>query len=178
MGISMRIAIVAVPRFAQDDLEWIDRIRSRYDPQRNVIAPHFTLVFPFEADAVEAVLKHATSVALEAKPSNFVLRSALAAKDAFTPLSHVFLIPDEGFSSVVALHESLNSGNFAPIARPDIPFIPHVTVGAFENPEQVEAVADELNAAGVAITGTIFSMDILELDGKAVREVSRIELGR
>ena len=29
---SMRIAIIAVPRFAPDDLQWIDRIRSRYDP--------------------------------------------------------------------------------------------------------------------------------------------------
>ena len=173
----MRIAIIAVPRFAPDDLEWIDRIRSRYDPQRNVIAPHFTLVFPFETDAAEAALEHAVSVASQTKPSNFVLRSALAAKDAFATLSHVFLIPDEGFSSVVALHESLNSGDFAPIARPDIPFIPHVTVGAFENPEQADAVADELNAGGVAIAGTIFVLDVLELDGKAVREILRIGLG-
>jgi 2'-5' RNA ligase len=172
----MRIAIAAVPRFAQDDLEWIDRIRSRYDPQRNVIAPHFTLVFPFEADAAETVLQHAASVASQAKPSSFVLRSALAAKDAFTTLSHVFLIPDEGFLAVVALHDSLNSSNFAPPARPDIPFIPHVTVGAFENSEEAEAVADELNVGGVAIAGTIFSIDVLEVDGTAVREMLRIAL--
>jgi len=172
----MRIAVAALPRLAQDDLDWIDRIRSRYDPQRNVIAPHFTLVFPFEADAAETVLKHAAYVASQTKPSSFVLRSALAAKDPFTILSHVFLIPDEGFSVVVALHESLNSGGFAPIARLDIPFIPHVTVGAFENPEQADAVADELNTGGVAIAGTISALDVLELDGKAVREILRIAL--
>ena len=173
----MRIAIAALPRFAQDDLDWIDHIRSRYDPQRNVIAPHFTLVFPFETDAAEVVLEHATSVASQTKPSSFVLRSAFAVKDAVTASSHVFLIPDEGFSAVVALHESLNSGNVAPIARPDIPFIPHVTVGAFENPEQADAVANELNAGGVAITGTIFVLDVLELDGKTVKQILRIELG-
>ena len=101
----------------------------------------------------------------------------LAVKDTFTAASHVFLVPDEGSSAVVALHSSLNSGPLAPIARPDIPFTPHVTVAALEDPEQAAAVADELNARGVAIAGTIFAIDVLALDGKAVREISRIELG-
>ena len=170
----MWIAIIAVPRFAPDDLEWIDRIRSRYDPQRNVVAPHFTLVFPCKAGPVDAVLEHAAHVASQTEPSRFVLRSALAVKAS----SHVFLVPDEGTSAVVALHRSLNSGHLAPSARTDIPFAPHVTVAALEDPEQAAAVADELNASGVAIAGTIFAIDVLELDGKAVREILRIELGR
>ena len=82
----------------------------------------------------------------------------------------------EGSSAVVALHGSLNSGQLAPIARPDVPFTPHVTVAALEDPEQAAAVADELNASGVAIAGTIFAIDVLELDGKAVREILRIDL--
>jgi 2'-5' RNA ligase len=168
----MRIAIIAVPRFAPDDLEWIDRVRSRYDPQRNVVAPHFTLVFPCKAGPVDAVLEHAAHVALQTEPSRFVLRSALVAS------SHVFLVPDEGSSAVIALHGSLNSGHLAPIARTDVPFTPHVTVAALEDPEQAAAVADELNASGVAIAGTIFAIDVLELDGKAVREILRIELRR
>jgi len=174
----MRIAIIAVPRFAQDDLEWIDRIRSRYDPQRNVVAPHFTLVFPCKAGPVDAVLEHAAHVASQTEPSRFVLRSARAVKDTFTASSHVFLLPDEGSSAVVALHRSLNSGHLAPIARTDTPFTPHVTVAALADPEQAAAVADELNASGVAIAGTIFAIDVLELDGKAVREILRFELGR
>ena len=173
----MRIAIIAVPRFAPDDLEWIDRIRSRHDPRRNVVAPHFTLVFPCKADPADAVLEHAAHVASQTEPARFVLRSALAVKDTFTAASHVFLVPDEGSSAVVALHSSLNSGPLAPIARPDIPFTPHVTVAALEDPEQAAAVADELNASGVAIAGTIFAIDVLALDDKAVREISRIELG-
>ena len=172
----MRIAIIAVPRFAPDDLEWIDRIRSRHDPRRNVVAPHFTLVFPCKADPADAVLEHAAHVASQTEPARFVLRSALAVKDTFTAASHVFLVPDEGSSAVVALHSSLNSGQLAPIARPDIPFTPHVTV-ALEDPGQAAAVADELNAGGVAIAGTIFAIDVLALDDKAVREISRIELG-
>ena len=175
---SMRIAIIAVPRFAPDDLEWIDRIRSRYDPQRNVVAPHFTLVFPCKGAPVDAVLEHAAHVASQTEPARFVLRSALAVKDTFTAASHVFLVPDEGSPAVVALHSSLNSGQLAPIARPDIPFTPHVTVAALEDPGQAAAVADELNARGVAIAGTIFAIDVLALDDKAVREISRIELGR
>ena len=73
---SMRIAIIAVPRFAPDDLEWIDRIRSRYDPQRNVVAPHFTLVFPCKGAPVDAVLERAAHVASQTEPARFVLRSA------------------------------------------------------------------------------------------------------
>jgi hypothetical protein len=102
----MRIAIIAVPRFAPDDLAWIDRIRSRYDPQRNVVAPHFTLVFPCNAEPVDVVLERAAHVASQTVPVGFVLRSALAVKDTFTAASHVFLIPDEGSSAVVALHSS------------------------------------------------------------------------
>ena len=173
----MRIAIIAVPRFAPDDLERIDRIRSRYDPQRNVVAPHFTLVFPCKADPVDAVLERAAHVASRTVPVGFVLRSALAVKDTFTAASHVFLIPDEGSSAVVALHSSLNSDQLAPIARPDIIFTPHVTVAALEE-FGAAAVADDLNARGVAIAGTIFAIDVLALDDKAVREISRIELGR
>ena len=174
----MQRARRAAPRFAPDDLEWIDRIRSRYDPLRNVVAPHFTLVFPCKAGPVDAVLEHAAHVASQTEPAGFVLRSALAVKDTFTAASHVFLVPDEGSSAVVALHGSLNSGQLAPSARPDVPFTPHVTVAALEDPEQAAAVADELNASGVAIAGTIFAIDVLELDGKAVREILRIELGR
>jgi 2'-5' RNA ligase len=173
----MRIAIIAVPRFAPDDLACIDRIRSRYDPQRNVVAPHFTLVFPCKGAPVDAVREHAAHVASQTEPVGFVLRSALAVKDTFTAASHVFLVPDEGSPAVVALHSSLNPGQLAPIARPDIPFTPHVTVAALEDPGQAAAVADELNARGVAIAGTIFAIDVLALDDKAVREISRIELG-
>jgi hypothetical protein len=77
----------------------------------------------------------------------------LAVKDTFTAASHVFLVPDEGSSAVVALHSSLNSGQLAPIARPDIIFTPHVTVAALEEFEEAAAVADDLNARGVAIAG-------------------------
>jgi 2'-5' RNA ligase len=178
VGINMRIAIIAVPQFAQDDLEWIDRIRSRYDPQRNLVAPHFTLVFPFEGDAVDAVLKHAAHVGSQTEPLRFVLRSALAVKDTFTTSSHVFLVPDEGFSDVVALHEDLKSGHRAATAPPDIPFTPHITVAAVQDREQANAVATELNAGGVAIAGTIFALAVLGLDGNAAIEISRIELRR
>jgi len=146
-------------------------------PSAQVVAPHFTLVFPCKGAPVDAVLDHAAHVASQTEPVGFVLRSALAIKDTFSAANHVFLVPDEGSPAVVALHRSLSSGHLAQIARPDIPFTPHVTVAALAEPEQAAAVADELNAGGVAIAGTIFAIDVLALDDKAVREISRIELG-
>jgi 2'-5' RNA ligase superfamily len=128
---------------------------------------------PLQWSPVDAVLEHAAHVASQTEPSRFVLRSALAVKDTFTASSHVFLLPDEGSSAVVALHRSLNSGHLAPIARTDVPFTPHVTVAALEDPEQASAVADELNASG-----DDFRNRRPRVGWQAVREILRIELRR
>ena len=40
--------IMIFPEF--DNIDSIDRIRSKYDPLAELVRPHITLVFPFESD--------------------------------------------------------------------------------------------------------------------------------
>lgn len=45
---TVKRAIVILPRF--EGLDRIEQFRRRYDPLASRIAPHITLVFPFESD--------------------------------------------------------------------------------------------------------------------------------
>lgn len=44
----VRLAVVSYPVLDRADLDWIESVRTRHDPQARRIAPHFTFVFPVD----------------------------------------------------------------------------------------------------------------------------------
>lgn len=55
--------IMIFPEF--DNIDSIDRIRSKYDPLAELVRPHITLVFPFESDITNDVIRNVLDTRLE-----------------------------------------------------------------------------------------------------------------
>ena len=53
-------------------------------------------------------------------------------KDVFSSLTHLFLVPNEGCSAFVILHDPLYTGSLTDSLRLDIPFISHLTIAGLE----------------------------------------------
>jgi 2'-5' RNA ligase len=153
--------VVAYPQISQADYAWIQAIRAEHDKQYSLIEPHFTLVFATQKPLPE-LLAHVEEVSRTFAAFRFVMRCAMPVKDFFSPQTHLFLVPDEGFSQIVRLHDYLYSGLLASELRLDVPFIPHVTIGSFSALNQCKQVCDEINQTEFALEGQINALDIIE----------------
>ena len=103
----MALLAVAYPYLSPTDYTWIQSIRQQDDPHFTLIAPHFTLVFPISTIAQGAFIDHITAQAERIHVIPFILQCATIVTDAFSPQTHLFLVPDQGYSAVVKLHDAL-----------------------------------------------------------------------
>lgn len=173
-----RLMVLSYPEIKQADLDWILAIRAKHpllDFARSV-PPHFTLVFPTaELESAELVA-HVEQVAANFESIPFMIRCAQPIKEVSSPLTHLFLTPDEGYSGIVRLHDALYTGILTEHLRLDIPFISHITVGYANDPAYVKAAADSINSEMFAIHGQIAALDVMTLDGADVTEIAHIPL--
>ena len=70
------------------------------------------------------------------------------------------------------LHARLYAGVLAAHLNPGIPFLPHVTVGAFEH--EVDATTSARSLGKFDIPGTLTALSIAEFDGRAVVDVCEL----
>lgn len=157
-----RLAVLSYPKLSQNDYDWIQRVRAEHDMYYGLVPPHITFVFPSRIDE-SGFVKHVRQVASGTKRFDIVARCALTVKDIYGRYSQVFLIPDQGFSDVVRLHDRLYTGILAPELRPEIPFYPHLGVGNSTDVHECKRLAGELNGARFKIEGTVDTLDIVEL---------------
>lgn len=146
------------------DRQWVEGVRRRYDPQHALVEAHFTLVFPFEGVPQDDVVAHTAAVVASTPAVAFRLTAAAAVSDPSAAGAHVFLLPSEGDAAVRRLHSRLYSGVLAPKLRGDIPYQPHVTVGAFDRHADAERVAAALGPCDVA--GKLISVELAAFDGR------------
>jgi hypothetical protein len=122
-------------------------------------------VFPTEAaetsivDQVRIVLRFSESIPV-------VLRRAAAVPDVIGGGCYIFLLAEEGHAGALAAHR-----------RRDIPFVPHVTVGAHPQTGECERIANQLNEERRIVRARINSVDASEMGESMVRTVAEIKLG-
>lgn len=173
----MALLVLSYPRIAPDDFEWIQSLRSAHDPRAHaLVGPHFTLVFPTNALGAEPFLVHVHAVAAASQPIPFVLRRAQVVSDPLSEDTHVFLVPEEGFSGLVELHDQLYTGPLREELRTDIEYIPHIGVARMPESGAAQRLADELNAAGVQIVGSARRLTLAELASGSLRTIETIQL--
>lgn len=120
----MAYALVYYPDVALDS---IDRLRSKYDPQSGLIAPHITLIFPAAETLGEPELNsHITTVLSRWRPFSIRLAGLQKSWD-----DCLFLVAAEAKADLVRLHEELYTGPLAKELKAS-PYIPHVTLGVFK----------------------------------------------
>ena len=146
---------------------FIDSFRQEHDPQVDVVAPHFTMVFGCKAVPETAYNEHIASVACRTRAIRFHCRYAMVGADDMDDTAYVFLVPDEGNSSISLLHDRLYTGILAKHLRLEFPFIPHITVASTKDWSRAKSLRDSLNSSGVDMEGTLRSLTVGRLkDGK------------
>lgn len=120
----MFYALVHYPSLASPA---VAALRRKYDPQANLIAPHITLVFPLPEAVGEAeLIAHIQQGLAGQGPFPIRLQGLEQSWD-----DYLFLRVQEGRAEIARLHDALYTGLLAPYHRKDIPYTPHVTLGAF-----------------------------------------------
>ena len=171
------LVVLAYPTLSPEDLAWIQSFRAQHDELYfKLVDPHFTFVFPQSSVGEADLLAHVRDKARAVPVITLTIRCAVVVDDATSPYWHVFLVPDEGFSDIVKLHDRLYEGILAHELRLDIPFIPHIGISTSRDSNVCKALADEVNAAALSIAGSIERLDIAALEPDRVKTIESIEL--
>ena len=169
------LEVVAKPEFAKADLEWLTQLRQI---KANIPGPPtFTLVFP-GADSADTVTRHVEAVCARIGRIRFCLRSAMIVPEHKTGWFHVFLVPDEGFGAIIRLHDRLHAGPLACCWRPDVPYLPHLTVASMRELGHARMTMASLNAKDLAITGRIDELEVQARDTNEQRCLAHVPMAR
>ena len=113
-----------------------------------MIAAHVTLVFPTEV-AEASVVAHVGNALRLCESIPLVLRGATICPDAIESGYYVVLRVEEGHAELRVVHDALYDGVLASRRRRDIPFEPHVTVGAHPALSECERITSQINEDAV-----------------------------
>ncbi|MBK7851688.1 MAG: hypothetical protein IPJ66_11265 [Bacteroidetes bacterium] len=105
-----------------------------------------------------------------------MLRSVVINKDAFSNQYHVFLVPDEGLSSLIKLYEIFYSDTFKENHRFDIDFIPHLGIENSTDKDSVKTWVDEWNSKDFSVKGQISALTIVHYEDGKVENILDILL--
>lgn len=124
------------------NIEKINLLRKKYDPAVNNVAPHITLVFPFESNiAASDIKKHIENNIQGIKPFKVKLQGISAESK-----NYLFLNVINGKEELTKLHNKLYTDildEFKPKFLNTTEFKPHLTVGKVDdNEEFMEAIKD------------------------------------
>lgn len=118
----MQRALVVFPQ--ADQLDVVERMRRRYDPQARLIAAHVTIMFPFEDEMPDAELRtHVLEATAGLGPFKVRFSGVTPADD------YIFLNPTNGIDRLLALHNRLYTGRLLRHRSRTHAYQPHVTLG-------------------------------------------------
>ncbi len=173
----MSLLVIAYPELKKKDHDWIQDLRNKYDVlYYDVVKPHFTFVFPVFTLKKKELISEIKEKSKGLKEIEFCLRSAVLNKDSFNDYWHVFLVPDEGFSNIIKIHDKFYSGKLKDELFLAIQFTPHLGVGNSTNANECKKLVDELNKKNFEIHGRIKNLTIVNYEDKKVEDIETFEL--
>ena len=175
----MALLVLAYPELASSDYERIQEFRKHNDElYYHVVEPHFTLVFPLPADWIaDNFISEIMNQKRGIQPFEFCIRCATLNKDAFNDYYHTFLVPDEGYSKILKLHDKLYADKLFPHRALHVDFIPHIGIGNSKDPLRCIEMVEYWNKVELAMSGRITILDVVNYENDTVQTVQRISLG-
>ena len=171
------LLVVSYPTILEEDFEWIQSIRKQHDEiNLEVIDPHFTIIFPVFGIEEKVFVNHVKQAIPGIQAFDFTIRCAVLGNDAFSDYTHVFLVPDQGYSNIIKLHDRLYKGLLANELRLDIPFVPHIGIANSLDPQTCKHIADKLNATSFEIRGRVELLDLIWDEGNKIGTIDRVNL--
>src|SRR5215475_2122764 len=130
----MKYALVHYPAI---DYGRIDQLRSKFDPQFQLIAPHITIMFPAPDSIGErGLVSHIESVLGHWEPFPIRLKGLQESGDEY-----LFLLINRGEADVIRLHDEIYTGLLSEYRDELRPYTPHVTLGVFSGKSEKLAQA-------------------------------------
>jgi len=173
----MAFAVLNYPTLSESDFQWIQDIRKVHDRLfYEIINPHIPFVFPTDSMPLDTFSSHIKKVSAEFHPFKFVVRCVTIGDPDFLDHAHAFMIPDEGFSEIVRLHDAFYRGPLKSELRLDLPFVPHIGIASDPSLKKCKSIVDELNQQNFEITGMVENLDIIEYGGKSTKTIEQIIL--
>ncbi len=172
----MNLHVVAYPELAPTDFELIQRCRKEHNSLYSMIGPHFTIVFSVQDMAFADFSAEVKRQIADTTQILFCFRGVVLNKDSFSNYYDAFLVPDEGFSKVVKLHDRIYSNKLSPHHRLDISYIPHLSIASSTDVTTVKRIVDKWNEKEFAINGVISSLDIINYENRVITTVEKIQL--
>jgi hypothetical protein len=172
----MKLYVVAYPEISAADRERIDNYRKSYDRIYGLVDIHFTFVFMVDDMAANDLAAEIRKQAAGFSSFSFSIRCATVNKDSFTDNYFTFLVPDEGFSNIIKLHDKLYNDKLFRHRRLDIDYIPHIEIANSPDKMLIKRIADEWNAIDFEITGTISSIEVINFENRVLTTIEKIEL--
>ncbi len=165
----MKRSVILLPGF--DNIGTVAGIREKYDPLVHCIAPHITLVFPFESELPLETLKAHIQTALSGVKRFGVLLQGITGdfRDGY-----LFLNVKRGNDQIIALHDTLYGGILEQFLSRKITYCPHLTVGRLLDPLAFDRAVSALCRFGESFETVIGKVYVEKTgaDGKSVVECS------
>lgn len=173
----MAYLVLAYLEIAREDYNLIQDFRKQNDKlYYSVVKPHFTIVFPVfdinENDFITEII----NLSNEITAFDFEIKCATINKDSFSDYYHLLLVPDNGYSSIVKLHDKLYGEKLFKELRLDIDFIPHIAIANSKDKIVIKKMADEWNMKDFSIKGTFNKLTIVEYSDNLVLDLKEIQL--
>jgi len=134
------MAYYALVHFPEINTRKIEEFRKKYDPHYKLISAHIVIVFPVSDVVGESrLVNHIKNTLSEWKPFDICISGLKKSWDQW-----MFLVLQEGNSSIAKLHDELYTSLLSKYLRKDIKYIPHIGLGLFvkgaynlKNPKKV-----------------------------------------
>lgn len=173
----MALLVLVFPELNSDDFDRIQSYRKVNDSLfYNIVNPHFTIVFPVfdtcEAEFIKEIKEKSSTLT----KFDFIIRCATINKDAFSEMFHTFLVPDEGYSKIIKLHDTLYSYKLKGNLRLDLDFVPHIGIGNSMDKYVCKRMVDEWNEKEFSISGKVTNLTVVNYEDNIVTKIEEIEL--
>ena len=155
----MKRAIVLFPKF--DNIDAIQAVREQFDPLAKFIAPHITIVFPFESELSAKELREHLDCALEGVKKFNVRLTGITGdfRDGY-----LFLTVKQGNDPIIDLHDRLYRGVLEPFLFRKVTYCPHMTVGRVEEKTAFDQALDTLGSNGERFETTVDTLYVENID--------------
>ncbi|MGB1287965.1 MAG: 2'-5' RNA ligase family protein [Aggregatilineales bacterium] len=173
----MALAIISYPTISDADRDWIKAFPEAHSklltPDTD---PHFTFVFPFRGVSPDKVIAFAKEKLAAQAAIPFAIRAAIPVKEYESEYTYLYLVPDDGLSAMIRLHDYLYTDLLEKQLNLDIPFFPHITAGHARKADLVKEIADDINVQNREIQGTIETMSVVKTSRSGVEVLENIQL--
>jgi 2'-5' RNA ligase len=152
-------SIIIFPQFT--NTAQIATIRNKYDPLAKLIAPHITLVFPFDSDYSSEEIKEHVQLSMKGiNPFRLVMQEVTGTQDGY-----LFLNVKQGNDEIIKIHDLLYKGILSHCLTRRLTYQPHVTVGRIQDPVLFNEAIE-----GLAVFNDYFETEIREISVEVIGE--------